>query len=438
MRKNRIYLVLLAVLLGWGCDDEVIDAGRVTGITLDITEKTVIAGDAFKLVATVYPENADNKEVKWRSSNEKIATVDANGNVTTLSEGEVRITAVTRDRALTARCVVTVQKRIFPVTGVAIEPAEMTVTVGDLFTLVAQFTPENATNKNVVWKSSNDEIIEVNAEGVVLAKKAGVATITVTTEDGGKTAQCVITVEKAKRPKLSIEYVAEYNLNAEGTGFATSHANDASGYFTWDDAIDRFTAEKNFAIDGYGFHLPTQQEWLSIVPAENRGNNVQFQGESATNDYSETVTVAGETMKVTADYRGTTNGVAYALRFKGEEEKHRSAWRYEFADNPSGGNMLKITVRYLGPDRTDVTVDDIAKETWWSQDADEDIVRNFPAAGYHDGNKVNANNQGTYWSATEAKNTARGMRLYFKYDTANGSSNQAKTLGFSVRLFSDN
>lgn len=96
MRKNRIYLVLLVVLLGWGCDDEVIDAGRVTGITLDITEKTVIAGDAFKLVATVYPENADNKEVKWRSSNEKIATVDANGNVTTLSEGEVRITAVTR------------------------------------------------------------------------------------------------------------------------------------------------------------------------------------------------------------------------------------------------------------------------------------------------------------------------------------------------------
>lgn len=439
MQKRNFILVLLATLVWWGCSEEEIGERRVSGVSVDITEKTVVEGDVFQLVATVFPENAENKEIKWRSTNDGIATVDDEGNVTAVGQGEVRIVAVTRDRALTAQCVLTVEEKIFPVVAVSFEQEERTLTVGDLFAMVPLFTPENASNQNVAWKSSNEEVAEVTVGGIVLAKMPGTTTITVTTEDGGKTAQCVITVEKAQRPKLAIEYVTEYNVNPEGTGFVDNHSNEAGGYFNWEEALSLFAVDKNFSIDGIGYHLPSRDEWKGIVPSENGGNNVQFVDITRTDNFSEgDITIAGETKSYQADYRGAGNGVSYGLRFKGQDETHRSAWRYEFIDNPNGGKMMRVTVRYLGPDNLDITVDDFANADWWNQDNSDDIIRIFPAAGYRDGDKINLNNQGTYSSSTEAGNTARNMRMYFTSSTANGSSNQAKTLGFSVRLFFDN
>ena len=57
--------------------------------------------------------------------------------------------------------------------------------------------PANATNKKVTWKSSNAAVATVDANGKVTGVKAGEATITVTTEDGGKTATCKVTVNAA-------------------------------------------------------------------------------------------------------------------------------------------------------------------------------------------------------------------------------------------------
>lgn len=440
MRTGNLILGLLTAILLWSCSDEVVNEKRVNDVTIDSVEKTVVEGDMFTIIATVSPNDAENKDLKWRSSNEAVATVDEEGNVTAIAEGNARITVVTKDRALTANCVVTVLKRIFPVEAVSIEPAEKTLTVGDLFTLTSAFTPSNASNQNVIWKSSNEEVAEVTIAGVVLAKTPGNTTITVTTEDGGKTATSLITVEKAQRPKLAIEYVAEYNVNIDGTGFVTNHSNEVGGYFNWDEALSKFDVDKKFAIDGIGYHLPSQNEWRGIVPNENKGNNVQFVDITSTDDFNEgDIVIGGETKSFKADYRGAGNGVSYGLRFKGEDETHRSAWRYEFIDNPDGGKMMRITVRYLGPDNLDVTVDDFANAEWWSQDDSDDITRIFPAAGYREeGGKINLNNQGTYSSSTEASNIVRNMRMYFTDKTANGSSNQAKTLGFSVRLFFDN
>ena len=69
--------------------------------------------------------------------------------------------------------------------------------VGDSETLTATITPENATNQKVTWKSSNEAVATVDAAGKVTAVKAGEATITVTTDDGGKTATCKVTVKAA-------------------------------------------------------------------------------------------------------------------------------------------------------------------------------------------------------------------------------------------------
>jgi len=83
-----------------------------------------------------------------------------------------------------------------PVTGVALNKDEILFTeAGASETLIADITPDNATNKNVMWSSDRPEVATVDENGKVTAVANGTAAITVTTEDGNKTDSCVVTVE---------------------------------------------------------------------------------------------------------------------------------------------------------------------------------------------------------------------------------------------------
>ena len=82
------------------------------------------------------------------------------------------------------------------VTGVTLNTSAVTLTVGQRTLLLATVTPNNATNQNVSWTSSNSAVATVDSNGTVKAVAAGEATITVTTADGGKTATCTVTVTK--------------------------------------------------------------------------------------------------------------------------------------------------------------------------------------------------------------------------------------------------
>ncbi|MEE0951781.1 MAG: InlB B-repeat-containing protein [Paludibacteraceae bacterium] len=84
-----------------------------------------------------------------------------------------------------------------PVTGVSLNKTSTTLEIGGTETLTATIEPNNATNKNVAWSSSNTSVATVDANGLVTAVAAGTATITVTTEDGNKTATCAVTVNAA-------------------------------------------------------------------------------------------------------------------------------------------------------------------------------------------------------------------------------------------------
>ena len=175
------------------CDVTVDIPVAVTGVTLNTNAVELdAAGETATLVATVAPDNAANKAVTWRSSNTAVATV-ANGVVTAKANGTATITVTTVDGGKTATCTVTVNIPV-AVRNVTLNKAAVELTTaGETATLVATVAPANAANKAVTWASSNPAVATVE-NGVVTAVANGVATITVTTVDGGKTAACAVTV----------------------------------------------------------------------------------------------------------------------------------------------------------------------------------------------------------------------------------------------------
>lgn len=169
----------------------------VLSITLNETSININPDMTFELVAQINPDNADNKELEWKSSDETVVTVDQNGVVTGVETGvgrEAAITVTSKDSGVSATCVVRVTK---DVVGVELDCQYKRIEAGKEFQLTAIITPSDATNTNVVWTSSDSEVASVDATGKVTARSAGTAVITVTTEQNGYTATCKVVVRPA-------------------------------------------------------------------------------------------------------------------------------------------------------------------------------------------------------------------------------------------------
>ncbi|WP_276379042.1 Ig-like domain-containing protein [Flavobacterium sp. H4147] len=164
----------------------------VTGVSVSPTTATVGLGTTQQLNATIAPANATNQNVTWSSSNTSVATVNNSGLVTAISAGTATITVTTADGNKTASSAITVAA--IPVSSVAVSPTSASLYAGNTQQLTATISPANATNKNVIWSSSNTSVATVNSSGFVTAVSAGTATITATTQDGNKTSSATITV----------------------------------------------------------------------------------------------------------------------------------------------------------------------------------------------------------------------------------------------------
>ncbi|WP_343613046.1 Ig-like domain-containing protein [Flavobacterium sp.] len=164
----------------------------VTGVSVTPTNATVGLGTTQQLNATIAPANATNQNVTWSSNNTSVATVNNSGLVTAISAGTATITVTTTDGNKTASSAITVAA--IPVSSVAVSPTSASLYAGNTQQLTATISPANATNKNVIWSSSNTSVATVNSSGFVTAVSAGTATITATTQDGNKTSSATITV----------------------------------------------------------------------------------------------------------------------------------------------------------------------------------------------------------------------------------------------------
>ena len=175
-----------------------------TTVTINVPDTEVYVGDKVTLSATVAPDNTIDKNITWSCSTPEIATIDAqSGELTALAPGEAKITATCGDISGTA----TVTVKPILATELTLSAQDMTLLVGQTGKLTATVTPDNTTDKTVIWKSDNETIAKVEAGGTVTAVSVGVANITATC--GEVSATCKVTVNA--RPKTPKQYVRKGN-----------------------------------------------------------------------------------------------------------------------------------------------------------------------------------------------------------------------------------
>ena len=209
--KKILFFIFSLLITFTSCKEEEPLPISVESVKLNHSSITLVIGESDMLIATVSPNNAENKRVSWSSSDKNVATV-IDGEVTAIKEGETVIKVQTEDGGHTAKCVVTVKKDTddddgdddtdddgddddgsIPVESISLDNESLSMVIGEEQILTATIYPSNATNCNIIWESSSPDVVSVD-NGKVIALSVGSSEITAKTEDGGYTATCNITV----------------------------------------------------------------------------------------------------------------------------------------------------------------------------------------------------------------------------------------------------
>lgn len=199
---------------------------EATSLALNKTEEIMNIGETISLEAKIEPENTTHKDVKWESNNPNIVSVrndevfGGKAVVTALQEGEAIITASVD--SITVTCKITVNPT--KLEGISFDQTEKTVKEGESFVLTPVFTPENASNKKVIWTSSNQSIATVDQEGKVSTHSFGECLIKAISEDGGFEAICkVIVLEPTIEEAIKVNIYGSYtSFNGFVTGDITA------------------------------------------------------------------------------------------------------------------------------------------------------------------------------------------------------------------------
>ena len=177
---------------------------HVTSVKLNAKSKVLYNGKATTLKATVYPSNASNKAVTWKTSNSKVATVNAKGVVKAKKPGYAYITVTTKDSKKTARCKVTVKAQKATKVTVNVKKSISLQKKGKSVNIKATVSPSNTYNKAITVSNSKKKVVKVSASKIrsgktvkVTALKKGSSNIKFTAADGSRKSTTVkVTVKK--------------------------------------------------------------------------------------------------------------------------------------------------------------------------------------------------------------------------------------------------
>lgn len=172
---------------------------------------------AHQLSVSFDPADAYIQTGVWSSSNEAVATVDQEGNVTAVGNGKAVISFVSNDIGKTkkeAKCNVTVTQAV---TEVKLNETSGTVFVGKPVTLKATVEPKTAKNKKVEWSSSNENVATVSANGQVKGVAPGSAVITAKSPDGPSESYYATVKMPPVTLKVSVKAKLDYNDHVGGS-----------------------------------------------------------------------------------------------------------------------------------------------------------------------------------------------------------------------------
>lgn len=191
----------------------------VNEIKIDKAINEIYIGNNLSLNASILPENASNKNIVWSSSDENIATVNQNGQITALKEGNVIIKAASEERNdIYKECNFTI--KVKDVTEITIEKPDNVenIYIKDEISFKATVSPEDATYKKITWTISDENIATINQEGLLIAKKEGTVTITATSECGKIFCNFIVNIKKPEIPIIGISIAKdEYKLDINNT-----------------------------------------------------------------------------------------------------------------------------------------------------------------------------------------------------------------------------
>ena len=191
-----------------------ITAVKPSSIKITNAPNKLTIGSIYVLETTILPSNAVDKTVNWTSSDEKVAVIDKNGKIVAKSEGTTYITAKTTNGKTDSVAIKVRKSDTFSVDlknnidvmSIKIDGNKDVLFVGDTLSLKASFNPSNASDKEITWRSSDENIATVDSDGKVIAKNAGLVTITVNSSNG-KTSEVKINVLDVKLSETNITVI---------------------------------------------------------------------------------------------------------------------------------------------------------------------------------------------------------------------------------------
>lgn len=178
----------------WGTFKRITENTLLSSLTLNQSDAHLKASETLTLAVTVGPDEATNKKVDWKSDDEAVASVSADGVVTAHKVGQTSIHAIANDGGgAKATCTITVDPTM--VSSITLSQESLKIRKNHTAQLSAIVAPIDATNARFIWSSTNEDVAKVSEDGVISAIAPGDAVIKATSQDGSQVeASCQVKV----------------------------------------------------------------------------------------------------------------------------------------------------------------------------------------------------------------------------------------------------
>lgn len=219
---------------------------EIESIDIQIDNTTLQKGENKQLQIKILPNEAANQKILFSSSNPNVLTVDDKGNIRAISSGKAVITVKSAGNAVQNQIEITVYSKV---TDVSINNSELYMEVDDIFQIYAYVEPTDASQPNIIYKSSNPAVADIDENGIITAHSEGKIIIyAISEENPNIKAQCELTVvRKMGEDEICFDAPIKVNsLEITGIAYNENTVSDIIQKITTDFEIE--IVDKNYKV----------------------------------------------------------------------------------------------------------------------------------------------------------------------------------------------